>query len=256
MSDRYIFDPRDERYKSPFGAVPCGRDITFALRPLSGEGFVSCALVADCEFAGQTRTCELKDEGGHGDLFTGVFSAPEDPELVWYAFRFTRRDGSTVFFGRGGYCDYEHLQRWQLTVYDGKFETPQWFGGGVTYQIFPDRFCRLSVPDPTGMVGNRIVHQDWNETPVYQPDENGQITNRDFFGGSLRGILSKLDYLADLSVTTLYLCPIFEADSNHRYNTADYMAIDPMLGTEEDFLTLCQAAHVTILSTLKLMNLI
>ena len=243
MSDRYLFDPRDSRYKSPFGAVPCGREVTFTLRPLSGEGFVACTLIANCEFAGEDRTCDLRDEGGHGDLFTGVFTAPAQPELVWYAFRFTRRDGSTVFFGRGGYCDFDHLQRWQLTVYDGEFETPQWFGAGVTYQIFPDRFRRLSIPDPAGMVGNRIVHQNWDEQPVHQPDENGQITNRDFFGGSLRGIIDKLDYLADLSATTLYLCPIFEADSNHRYNTADYMAIDPMLGTEEDFAELCREAH-------------
>lgn len=243
MSDQYIFDPRDERYKKPFGAVTCGQNVSFALRPLSGAGFVGCTLLANCEFAGENLTCELHDAGGHGDLFTGVFSAPDRPELVWYAFRFTRADNSTVYFGRGGFCDYEHLLRWQLTVYDGKFETPQWFGDGVTYQIFPDRFCRLSIPDPSGMVGDRIVHQDWREQPVYRPDENGQITNRDFFGGSLRGIISKLDYLADLSVTTLYLCPIFEADSNHRYNTADYMSIDPMLGTEDDFKELCREAH-------------
>ena len=243
MSDQFIFDPRDSRYKSPFGAVACSQCVTFTLRPLSGEGFVSCALVADCEFAGETQSCDLTDEGGHGDLFTGVYTAPAQPELVWYAFRFTRRDGSTVYFGRGGYCDFEHLQRWQLTVYDGEFETPQWFGAGVTYQIFPDRFCRLEIPDPAGMVGDRIVHRRWDDQPVYRPDENGQITNRDFFGGSLRGIISKLDYLAELSVTTLYLCPIFEADSNHRYNTADYMAIDPMLGTEEDFQDLCREAH-------------
>ncbi|MBQ2061544.1 MAG: glycoside hydrolase family 13 protein [Oscillospiraceae bacterium] len=243
MSDHFIFDPWDLRYKSPFGAVKCGQSVRFTLRPLSGEGFVACCLMADCEFAGEKRTCDLLDEGGHGDLFSGVFPAPDRPELVWYAFRFTRADGSYVYFGRGGYCDLEHLHRWQLTVYDGEFETPQWFGDGVTYQIFPDRFCRLAVPDPTGMVGDRVVHRDWSEQPVYRPDENGKITNRDFFGGSLQGIISKLDYLAELSVTTLYLCPIFEADSNHRYNTADYMVIDPMLGTEEDFITLCRAAH-------------
>lgn len=59
------------------------------------------------------------------------------------------------------------------------------------------------------------------------------MRSRDFFGGSLAGICSKLDYLASLSVTTLYLCPIFESASNHRYDTADYRAIDPMLGTED-----------------------
>ena len=243
MSDRFVFDPRDSRYKTPFGAVPCGTAVTFTLRPLAGETFTACTLLAGCEFADQELTCQLQDVGGRGDLFSGIFTAPALPDLVWYAFRFTRSDGSGVFFGRNGYGSAQEVQRWQLTVYDGQFVTPQWFGDGLTYQIFPDRFCRLSVPDPAGMIGTRIVHQDWNDQPVYRPEADGEISNRDFFGGSLQGIISKLDYLAELSVTTLYLCPIFEADSNHRYNTADYMAIDPMLGSEADFSLLCREAH-------------
>ncbi len=93
------------------------------------------------------------------------------------------------------------------------------------------------------MVGDRLVHQNWNELMEYLPDERGEIRNRDFFGGDLQGVLSKLDYLESLGVSTLYFCPIFEADSNHRYNTADYSKIDPMLGTEEDFVQLCREAH-------------
>ena len=77
----------------------------------------------------------------------------------------------------------------------------------------------------------------------YRPDEHGEIRNRDFFGGSLMGIEEKLPYLKELGVSTLYLCPIFESDSNHRYNTGDYDKIDPMLGTEEDFTRLCTKAH-------------
>ena len=71
---------------------------------------------------------------------------------------------------------------------------------------------------------------------------SGEVRNRDFFGGSLNGITAKLDDLAALGVTVLYLNPIFESASNHRYNTADYLHIDPMLGTEEDFRRLCREA--------------
>ena len=93
--------------------------------------------------------------------------------------------------------------------------------------------------DPAGLVGRRWVHEDWDDTPEWRPDPDGEIRNRDFFGGTLAGITSKLDDLKALGVTTLYLCPIFESASNHRYNTADYTRIDPMLGTEADFRALC-----------------
>ena len=129
-----------------------------------------------------------------------------------------------------------------MTVYD-ESQFPQWFGSGVAYQIFPDRFHRLSTPDPKGMIGSRWVHEDWNEPMVWKPDPDGEVRNRDFFGGSLEGIRSKLDYLQSMGITTLYLCPIFESASNHRYNTADYRKIDPMLGTEEDFRALCDSCH-------------
>ena len=69
------------------------------------------------------------------------------------------------------------------------------------------------------------------------------MLNNDYFGGDLKGIEEKLPYLSELGVTCIYLNPIFEAHSNHRYNTADYTKIDPLLGTEKDFASLCEAAH-------------
>lgn len=231
-----VFDPRDAACKSPFGAAACGAEVSFTLR--DGD-YYACELLVHREFAGVDEVCPLPPaEGG----FSGIYTAPQEPDLCWYAFRFTRADGSTVCYGRSGWCGQDALARWQLTVYEDT-PTPAWFGQGVTYQIFPDRFRRTSVPDVGGMVGRRWVHDNWSDQPVFLPDEQGQITNRDFFGGSLAGITEKLDYLKSLSVSTIYLNPIFEADSNHRYNTADYHAIDPMLGSEEDFRTLCREAH-------------
>ena len=240
MSERYVFDPRDTRYKAPFGAVECGTEVRFTLRPLAKEQFIDCTLLAWQEFGFFSQEIPLSAPGE--GLFTGTFTAPAQPDLVWYGFRFTRADGSHVWLGKNGYGPQQAMLSWQLTVYDGESTTPEWFGSGVTYQIFPDRFCRLSVPDAAGMVGDRVVHQNWDEPMVHRPNEKGEILNNDYFGGSLQGIRSKLDYLQSLSVTTLYLCPIFEAASNHRYNTADYLQIDPMLGTEEDFRQLCADA--------------
>ena len=231
-----VFDPQDSSCKTPFGAAKCGAPVTFTLRD---ETYYACELLVHREFTGADEAVPLPPaEGG----FSGVYTAPDAPELCWYGFRFTRGDGSTVCLGKNGWCAQDALACWQLTVYEDS-PTPTWFGEGVTYQIFPDRFRRTSVPDVTGMVGRRWVHDDWGDQPVFLPDENGQITNHDFFGGSLAGITEKLDYLKSLSVSTLYLNPIFESDSNHRYNTADYRAVDPLLGTEADFRTLCREAH-------------
>ena len=231
------FDPRDTRCKTPFGAAKCGTEVRFTL---FDDAFCGCELLVYREFAGAEDVCPLPPaEGG----FAGTYTVPGEGELCWYVFRLTRWDGTLSYLGKNGLRpDRDGAERWQLTVYEDT-ATPDWFGRGVTYQIFPDRFRRTGTPDVSGMVGRRWLHESWDDQPVFRPDEDGQITNRDFFGGSLAGITEKLDYLQSLSVTTLYLNPIFEAASNHRYDTADYRAIDPLLGDEETFRTLCREAH-------------
>nr|WP_326127301.1 glycoside hydrolase family 13 protein [uncultured Oscillibacter sp.] len=243
MSEPFVFDPRHSLCKTPFGAVPCGESVTLHCRPLASDGFQHCAVVLLGEFSGTESHVELSRGDPEGDRvrFSGSVSAPSEPELIWYHFRFWRDDGTGCILDSTGYRTDGLVQPWQLTVYE-ETPTPQWFGEGVSYQIFPDRFCRLAIPDPAGLVGDRWVHENWADAPEWRPDPDGEVRNRDFFGGSLEGITSKLPYLADLGVTTLYLCPIFESASNHRYNTADYSRIDPMLGTEEDFRSLCARA--------------
>ena len=226
------FNSRDPACKSPFGAAPCGTEVSFSVFAGPEEVTGGQLLLLE-EFSGQERAIPMT---WADRALRCVYRTPEEPELVWYAFSLTRPDGQVLRLDKNS-------GRWQLTVYDGQSRTPGWFGQGVSYQIFPDRFCRSRMPRPEGMVGRRTVHENWADTPDYLPDAQGEIRNCDFFGGDLAGITAKLDYLQSLSVTTLYLNPIFEAASNHRYNTADYLAIDPMLGTEEDFRTLCREAH-------------
>ena len=243
MSEPFVFDPRCTLCKYPYGAVPCGAPVTLHVRPEGWEGFVRCTLLLRQEFSGQDREWELPAEGWDGERqrFSLTFPAPETPELCWYAFRFTRADGSVRYLEASGWCS-EPQHRWQMTVYDAASPTPGWFGEGLTYQIFPDRFRRSHLPDMAKMPWGRRLHENWDDIPDYLPDGDGEYC-RDFFGGDLAGIREKLPYLRELGVETLYLCPIFEASSNHRYNTGDYRRIDPMLGTEEDFQALCQEAH-------------
>lgn len=132
-------------------------------------------------------------------------------------------------------------KEWQLTIYDKSYNTPQWIKGGIMYQIFPDRF-NIGDSNINNVPEDRIIHESTTETPVWRPDEHGKILNNDYYGGNLKGIEEKLPYIASLGVNVIYLNPIFEAHSNHRYNTADYSKIDALLGNEKDFKSLCQKA--------------
>ncbi|MBQ3549092.1 MAG: alpha-glucosidase C-terminal domain-containing protein [Oscillospiraceae bacterium] len=229
-----VFDSRNEKYKAPFGAVVCGTEVRFFVE--AEKEFSACTLLCFGEFAdSHTETLLSPCEGG----FVGVYAAPAEPELVWYSFRLTRAGGEMVYFGRNGCC--EGCTPWQLTVYEDT-ATPAWFGEGVTYQIYPDRFCRSKLPRVDGLLGERRAHLDWNAAPHIGADPETGRWNSDFFGGDLQGVISKLDYLHRLGVDTIYFNPIFEAASNHRYDTADYCTIDPLLGTEEDFAHLCREA--------------
>lgn len=107
------------------------------------------------------------------------------------------------------------------------FRVPQWAKGAVIYQIFPDRFNNGDpLNDPDGTV-------EWNSIP----------TRGNFFGGDLKGILLKLDYLQDLEIDAIYLNPLFKAPSNHKYDTTDYYAIDPSYGGIDDLIELIKQCH-------------
>ena len=235
MTDPAIFDPRDLNFKNPYGAVPSGTVVCFTLRPPRAGGFSRGRLTARFESRNneeQIIPLPWVDSQLGVDQFRGTLDVGTYVGLVWYSFVLEGLDGRRAELGP-----------YQLTVYQGEEAVPTWFGEGMTYQIFPDRFCRSRIPDPAGLVGGRTVHQDWADEPVYRPDEHGEIRNRDFFGGDFQGVISKLDELKELGVETLYFNPIFEAAENHRYGTADYDRIDPMLGCNEDFSRLCDEAH-------------
>ncbi len=122
-----------------------------------------------------------------------------------------------------------------ITVYEPDFQTPECpIKGKVFYQIFPDRFCE-GVENKPMPFPDRLYQADKHAEPFWQPNETGGHLNEDYFGGDLKGIQLKLALSARDGRGLLYLNPIFEAHSNHRYNTADYLNVDPLLGTNEGF---------------------
>lgn len=184
---------------------------------------------------------DLQDESGNDNIFSGVFT-PNNVGVHHYYFtgvidgrrRYIKRTGANI-----GVFEGEEL--FQLTVFDENLYTPDFIRGGIMYQIFPDRFAK-SGEHHENVPGDRVLRDDWYGVPYYRPDEKGIVRNNDFFGGDLKGIIQKLPYIESLGVTVIYLNPIFESQENHRYSTANYEKIDPLLGTEEDFKELCKKA--------------
>lgn len=186
-----------------------------------------------------------------------VSYTPAQTGVVWYSFDLATSDGATWRYGaREGWTTgegdfaYGNPPSFQLTVYVPRQTQPDWYKNGIVYQVFPDRFARGAdwrERAEKALAAHRegparVLVEDWDTPPAYKKSEDGDILEWDFYGGTLRGVREKLDYLADFGVTVIYLNPIFEAASNHRYDTADYLRIDPMLGDEEEFCALAREA--------------
>lgn len=198
---------------------------------------------------------EGTSEGDH--VHYSVSYTPAQTGVVWYSFDLAASDGATWRYGaREGWTTgegdfaYGDPPSFQLTVYVPRQTQPDWYKNGIVYQVFPDRFARGAdwrERAEKALAAHRegparVLVEDWDTPPTYRKSEDGDILEWDFYGGTLRGVREKLDYLADFGVTVIYLNPIFEAASNHRYDTADYLRIDPMLGDEEEFCALAREA--------------
>ncbi|MBO4924982.1 MAG: glycoside hydrolase family 13 protein [Clostridia bacterium] len=223
----------------PAGAVPCGESVMFRVRCSDDAASLTLRF-----YDGSEKWFPMRRElGGWHSVSVKM---PAVPILCWYDFR--AKDGRGNEYAYGGPQDgmggeghfAPHPHAWQITVYDPAYKTPEWLRTGVMYQIFPDRFSASGEKHPRRE--ECFYHEAWDDDPILMPEGGDDNCARDFFGGDLRGIREKLPYLASLGVTVLYLNPIFQARSNHRYDTADYLRIDPLLGTNEDFSALCGAA--------------
>ncbi len=240
---RCPFDPTKPWHKSINGAVAAGNDLWLRVVLPRDFGVTACRLIIS-EDNKPDRFINMTWDNTDGiEEWWQTKIYLDSPALLFYRFQYETSWGKTEI----GCTDKSHLaeigqkEKWQLTVYSPDFRTPDWIKGGIIYQIFPDRFC-FSGDMKSDIPADRVIRTDWGNTPEYRPDSEGIIRNNDYFCGDFKGIEEKLPYIASLGVNCIYLNPIASAHSNHRYDTADYMKPDVLLGSTEDFSSLCRKA--------------
>lgn len=233
---QFYFDSRSKDCKLPFGAVKEGSKLDFNTYAEDGV-FINCVVLAVTDDAtGYVTRYPLVYKGKKGES-TSVFgcriTAPK-AGLYWYKFEIFSEEGMTE------YLNPRTKGEFQLTVYSQDYQTPQRFKGGVIYHIFADRFCKGA--DDGVDTSTHGVYKNWDE-PLTLRDADGVYRANDFYGGNFQGIIDKLGYLRSLGVTVIYLSPIFKSSSNHRYDTGDYLRLDPLLGNEDKFKELIDKAE-------------
>ena len=244
------YNPWSNIYKRPFGAVEEGKVVSFTIR-VSGLDVhrVSLAIHKDGH---ENQQIDMHLIGN--DLYQCQYQLEKSAGLYYYSFEIIYQENGqarSVYYGSnelGGvgqiYDCAEAVWDYQLTCFNQKDAAPKWYRESVFYQIFPDRFYNgnengvINQPKP-----NSFIYGQTHDEPMYIKNSDGEVVRWDFYGGNLKGIMKKIPYLKKLGVNALYLNPIFEARSNHRYDTADYFKIDSVLGTDEDFSALVNELH-------------
>ena len=247
----------DRNFKAPFGALKISQNATIKVKVNKNFNVYSIKLIIEKEDENLkpviVRELDLKQVSEYNDIREySVEIAPLQTPAVYYYFFVVELniygEDRTLFYGKthnnGMACEYtyENLNKYQLTVYED-YKVPSWFKEGILYHVFVDRFNNGNrngkVDNPKK---NSFLYGNWDDEPMYIKDKNGEVARWDFHGGNLKGIINKLGYLKRLGVSIIYLSPIFESSSNHKYDTGNYKKIDPMFGDEEIFKELIDKA--------------
>ncbi|MBQ3053562.1 MAG: glycoside hydrolase family 13 protein [Clostridia bacterium] len=238
-----LFNSRNIEYKKPFGCLKRGENC-----------FLRIDIPSKCKTK-KVKVCIFDEDGFEMRVPFNLYKTENDYEiyncsfslfktgLYFYYFFIETTEGCFSLHKKGEHTNIAEGDFWQITCYNEYYDTPKDFKGRVMYQIFPDRFAISGECDLKDKLTPFVIHESTDQLPVYTPNSQGKYLNNDFFGGNLNGIASKIPYLKELGIGVIYLNPIFMAFSNHRYDTADYKRVDPMLGTEKDFKELCKKAH-------------
>lgn len=236
MSDLIYYDPL--LFKTPKGVVKKQTKVEFKVKFEKEFEPNQMVMLLRCDTE-ESYSEHVMQKFDDRFVFEHTF---ENRGHYWYLFR-ADFDGYSKFISKT-FHNYSYLSDQQgepffQLVTEKEYECTDSLQGGLIYQIFVDRFCR------EGEVKQReplILRDDWGGG-IKKNTTDPLIINLEVFGGNFKGIIKKLDYLKGLGVTTIYLNPISQANSSHKYDTADYKKVDDMFGTEQDFKDLIDKAQ-------------
>ena len=250
MDDIQIFhDSHNIELRSPFGAVSIGTKVRIRL----WTSKKCSAYINFINFYNNQIEIQMKEMAWNSLVNNWIYEIEVDTSnsigLIYYYFR-VNYYGRDIIYGNNiellggiGQVYFNDPVSYQITIYS-KQEVPSWYREGIIYQIFVDRF--FNGEDEGKVLNpkkNTFIYGNWDDSPMYIKDMDGNIVRWDFYGGNLLGVKKKLEYIKSLGVSVIYLNPIFDSPSCHKYDTGDYEKIDPMFGDEEIFKDLCSEAE-------------
>ena len=230
----YFFDEYDEYFRSPGGAVKTPGELRLRIKLRRGLA-TGAKVFARSDDGSEQKAANMRFIGVSGtyDIYEYTFGFDKSG-LYWYHFMVDLADGSEASVPE------QYGGAFQVTVYTHVTRAPYWIQGGVIYHIFVDRFKRGAV---LNLRPGAVYRDDWGGLPHFLPDEEGIMRNDDFFGGDLYGVIEKLPFLKEMGVTCIYLSPVFEAASNHKYDVGDFMKVDSSFGGDKALEKLCSSAR-------------
>ncbi|AQR97982.1 glycoside hydrolase family 13 protein [Clostridium saccharoperbutylacetonicum] len=242
-----IHDSQSIKFRRPFGAVEVGQKVKIAIN-VDKEIVVAIELI---QFDGTRLNMGMQKEYLNNGEFRYSVEIDTSDALGLLEYYFILIDGyDRLYYGNndehlGGVGQiYNHNPvPYQITVYE-KSHIPDWYKEGVIYQILLDRFYNgnddKTINSPKE---NSFIYGRWDDSPMYIKDNFGRIVRWDFYGGNLKGVIKKLDYIKTLGANIIQLSPVFKSPSCHKYDTANYEIVDEMFGTNDDFKELCEVAN-------------
>lgn len=249
MDDIQIFhDSHNIKLRSPFGAVITGTKVKIRLWTSKR----CAAYISLINFYNNQIELQMNELGWNEEINNWIYETEVNTSnsfgLIYYHFRINYY-GRNIIYGNNiealggvGQVYFNDHKSYQITIYSNE-KVPNWYKEGIIYQIFVDRFFN---GEEEGKVlnpkKNTFIYGRWDDEPMYIKDINGNIVRWDFYGGNLLGVIKKLKYIKSLGISTIYLNPIFDSPSCHKYDTGNYEKIDSMFGDENIFKELCSKA--------------